>query len=420
MQKIEEPGCSSSANGSHRAHPHPEAKIEHNPFNERPIWNRVCHEHIASARKIRSLLLVIASNLVAFIENIVGVGPNSGNPAELLSKIILCFVQRTVEQESYGHENFLEMLFDKFPGFDPKGMKYQEVYISIAPMIDDVNWFRMKFDRRDSKEAYGSLAKIIHVYLLSTNFGVTRSEADQLLLAIYMTSVWCAILRKNPTALQRGPIVDNEDLESYIESWIFDPFFKNFYGMFVASCVHIIELGEQHEKKLQPESSDALPQVEHVAIAPPPGLGEHHSLSQRGNAVPVGMSVHPTWNSSPYGPGTFDQELWYGSGALNPQMIPQQTYPHHAVVQPCPPFPYNFMEPGPSSLESITATSTATPKAPRKRKNADQTKFQALPSIDELTNFQTSPSSNRKKGPKPGRVEPDSSNRGGDAATDAR
>lgn len=376
LPKPDENDSRTPPNDSKTATSVPQAKPE--------IWNRIRHGHVTTAMKIRSLLLFISSNLVTFIETISEPKHDKVPPTEIITRIVTSFINGSVEQKQrLSHETFLDILLEKIPNSDVRGMHYHEVYLAISPMISSVNWARIKFDRRDAMRCYKSLSGILHVCFEHVGLA-NHAEADQLVLAIYVTSVWCSILKQHPELTQ--PISDYQDFESYMKNWIFHSHFENFSKVFVASCCQIMESSDQMKQN--------QPKVDPPRV--PVSRGGHHEISRSMSmpastpetvnlipspAVPSPSHIHPSWIiHSPQQPNPYMGYTSPGIAHFSPfPPMPAPIDPHqtHPVVL------------GPSQIKP----SAPKPSRPTKRKPK-------ISNIEELTG---SPAKGRtKKGPQPG------------------
>ncbi|UMM34157.1 hypothetical protein L5515_007348 [Caenorhabditis briggsae] len=233
------------------------------------------------------------------------------------------------------HETFLDILLEKIPDADVRGMHYHEVYLAISPMISSVNWARIKFDRRDAMKCYRSLSSILQVCFEQIGLA-NHGEADQLMLAIYVTSVWCSILKQHPELSQ--PISDYQDFESYMKNWIFHSHFENFSKVFVASCCQIMESSDQMQSQMQQNQSK-------MENRNPP---RNHELSRSlslpaavpetvHNAVPSPSHVHPSWMHGPPQPfmGYMSPGIVFSQFPIpNPPVDPHQNHPMILVHPP--------------------------------------------------------------------------------------
>lgn len=357
------------------------------------IWNRIRHGHVSTAMKIRSLLLFISSSLVTFIETISEPKHDKVPPTEIIARIVTSFINGSVEQhqqQRLSHETFLDILLEKIPNSDVRGMHYHEVYLAISPMISSVNWARIKIDRQDAMRSYRSLAGVLHVCIKEVGLA-NHAEADQLLLAIYVTSVWCSILKQHPELTQ--PISDYQDFESYMKNWIFHSHFENFSKVFVASCCQIMESSDQMKQSQpkieppKPQTPQRGPHIELVRSMSMPATTPEMVHLIPSPCAPSPSQIHPSWilpspqHNSYMGypsPGMVHYSPYH---PMPPPIDPHQTHPlvmGHAQVKP--------------------PTSKPRP-AKRKPKNTE-----------ELTD---SPVKGRtKKGPKPDRGFDDSRDRG--------
>lgn len=339
--------------------------------------------------RLRSLLLFISSSFISFIEAISEVKTVKITPAEIITRIVTSFINGSVEQpQSFSHETFLDILIEKIPNSDEKGMHYHEVYLAISPMVNNVNWTRIKFDRRDAMMCYNSLTNILQVCFERIGLA-NHAEADQLVLAIYVTSVWCSILKQRPELSH--PIPDQCDFESYMKTWIFHPHFENFSKVFVASCCQIMESSE-HMKTTCSKVETQTPETDHHETPKPSSLPA--SLPEVQDTIPAepapSLQIHPSWRASPH----FNPYM----GCMNTvPFVPLNTHgfsshsEHHQNYPPM--FHYSPVTPIPTAPSAELPSTTRAPK----RK---QSKQQKLPSIHELTGTLCKPSN--KKGPRPG------------------
>ncbi|PIC25803.1 hypothetical protein B9Z55_018592 [Caenorhabditis nigoni] len=299
------------------------------------IWNRIKYGHVSTAMKIRSLLLFISSSLITFIETISEPKRDKVPPTEIITRIATSFINGSVDQKQrLSHETFLDILLEKIPDADVRGMHYHEVYLAISPMISSVNWARIKFDRRDAMRCYRSLSSILQVCFEQIGLA-NHGEADQLMLAIYVTSVWCSILKQHPELSQ--PISDYQDFESYMKNWIFHSHFENFSKVFVASCCQIMESSDQMQDQMQQN------QTKMANRNPPRNHELSRSLSMPAavpetvhNAVPSPSHVHPSWMNAPPQPfmGYMSPGIVFSQFPLpNPPIDPHQNHPM-ILVQP--------------------------------------------------------------------------------------
>lgn len=354
------------------------------------IWNRIRYGHVATALRFRSLLLFISSTLISFIDTISEPKTLKPLPSEIITRIVTSFIKGSSDQHSLGHETFLDILLEKIPNSDVKGMHYHEVYLAISPMISSVNWARIKFDRRDAMICYNSLTRILHVCFDQIGIS-TLDEADQLFLGVYVSSVWCSILKQHPELSQ--PISDHQDFESYMKTWIFDSNFENFSKVFVASCCQILESSDQIKTRYS--KVEGSMDSEGVDISQPLSLTasipETSSQAGPSSSVLPPMSIHPSWRTANYEP------------YMNPYMV--------AAPSHFPPFTPSLVHPPvdphqeyiTSPLQHISTTPQAkTPKAPKRK--------QKLPNFQELAD--TVMAKTRKKGPQPERSINDSRDRG--------
>lgn len=301
-------------------------------------------------------------------------------------------------------------------------MLYHEVYLSVSSMISSVNWTRMKFDRTDAMRCYNSLANVLHVcfvrfpvqffhliYRFQDQVGVmNRSEADQLVLAIYVASVWCSIIKKNPElASPRGIAGESEDFETHMKTWIFHPSFENFSTIFVSSCLQILEIsdsgGDRLEKVLvETTSPRGPPELEGVGereVQQPVSLTAaplvHVDPVSQCTTPTNPLSIHPSWHVPPYPAYIPDGQMFPFSAGM---------YPHQHIYTPV--------------LSYQPEHQQQTPPARRgrgsKRKTADQP--MQLPNFQQLVTVRISESNEFssvlqtdsiskpriKKGPKPG------------------
>lgn len=342
------------------------------------IWNRIRYGHLPTALRIRSLLLFISSTLISFIDTISEPKTVKPPPSEIVARIVKNFIKGS-EQQSLGHETFLDILLEKIPNSDVKGMHYHEVYLAISPMISSVNWARIKFDRRDAMICYNSLSRVLHVCFDQIEISA-RGEADQLLLGVYVSSVWCSILKQHPELSQ--PISEQQDFESYMKTWIFDSNFENFSKVFVASCCQILESSDQINNRF-PKIDGSL-DSEGMDISQPLSLTasipESSPQIDRLSSLITPMSVHPSWRvphydpyMNSYLPPVSTHFVPFSSAVMHPPVDPHQTY-----IQA----PLKHISP---------ATQAAVPKPPKRK--------QKVPNSQEPK--ETLMAKTRKKGPKP-------------------
>ncbi|ULT88343.1 hypothetical protein L3Y34_007500 [Caenorhabditis briggsae] len=291
------------------------------------IWNRIKYGHVSTAMKIRSLLLFISSSLITFIETISEPKRDKVPPTEIITRIATSFINGRVDQKQrLSHETFLDILLEKIPDADVRGMHYHEVYLAISPMISSVNWARIKFDRRDAMKCYRSLSSILQVCFEQIGLA-NHGEADQLILAIYVTSVWCSILKQHPELSQ--PISDYQDFESYMKNWIFHSHFENFSKVFVASCCQIMESSDQMQSQQnQSKMGNRNPPRNHElsrSLSLPAAVPETVH-----NAVPSPSHVHPSWMHGPPQPfmGYMSPGIVFSQFPIpNPPVDPHQNHP---------------------------------------------------------------------------------------------
>lgn len=200
-----------------------------------------------------------------------------------------------------------------------------------------------------------------------------HAEADQLVLAIYVTSVWCSILKQRPELSH--PIPDQCDFESYMKTWIFHPHFENFSKVFVASCCQIMESSE-HMKTTCSKVETQTPETDHHETPKPSSLPA--SLPEVQDTIPAepapSLQIHPSWRASPH----FNPYM----GCMNTvPFVPLNTHgfsshsEHHQNYPPM--FHYSPVTPIPTAPSAELPSTTRAPK----RK---QSKQQKLPSIHEL------------------------------------
>ncbi|KAF1751980.1 hypothetical protein GCK72_018534 [Caenorhabditis remanei] len=348
------------------------------PQQRLDIWSRIRHGHVATAMKFRSLLLFISSTLVTFIETISEPKHDKIPPTEIIARIVTSFINGRVEQPQ------------RF-----RGMHYHEVYLAISPMITSVNWARIKFDRKDAMRCYKSLANVLQVCFEQVGLA-NHAEADQLVLSIYVTSVWCSILKQHPELAP--PVSDHQDFETYMKSWIFSPHLENFSKVFVASCCQIMEssdhIKQQQSTAERRHSVDSGTQEEPHPLPLTSMLPEISSRPDliTSPMIPSPSRIHPSWTMPPH--PSFDPYLGYTSPiptlfspfpptVIHPPIDPHQNYPHvptPSTTDPVPPAP------------SIALPPLKPPRAPKRK--------QKLPTFQELASTVTK--GGHKKGPKPG------------------
>ncbi|EGT42439.1 hypothetical protein CAEBREN_08979 [Caenorhabditis brenneri] len=342
------------------------------PIQRVDIWNRIRYGHLSTALRIRSLLLFISSTLISFIDTI------SEPKAEIIARIVKSFIKGSAEQQSLGHETFLDILLEKIPNSDVKGMHYHEVYLAISPMISSVNWARIKFDRRDAMKCYNSLSQILHDQIEIS----ARGEADQLFLGVYVASVWCSVLKQHPELSE--PISDHLDFESYMKTWIFDSNFENFSKVFVASCFQILESSDRINNRYA--KIDGSLDTEGIDISQPLSLTASipdvtHQTETLSSLISP-MSIHPSWRMAHYDP------------FMNSYMPP---VPSHFVSFPPPPVMHPPVDPQqnyiPPPLQHISPAPQPTVSKTAKRKQKSSNSQELVDTVISKT---------RKKGPKPG------------------
>uniref|UniRef100_A0A1I7UVP3 RB_A domain-containing protein n=1 Tax=Caenorhabditis tropicalis TaxID=1561998 RepID=A0A1I7UVP3_9PELO len=343
------------------------------------IWNRIRYGHVATAMRVRSLLLFISSTLITFIETISEPKPIKIPPTEIITRIVSSFISGSVEQsQNLSHETFLDILLEKIPNSDVKGMHYHEVYLAISPMISRVNWARIKFDRRDAMRCYNSLSNILQVCFQQVGLA-NRGEADQLLLAIYVSSVWCSILKQHPEL--SNPFSEQQDFESYMKTWVFDGQFENFSKVFVASCCQIMESSDHIKRRYSSIDVKSPLDSEGMEIHQPLSLTASHPVSEVSSpSLPPISTFHSTWGRP--APIDHNMPMYMHPGPAHFVPYPQMMHP------PIDPY-QNF------HIEHIPPTPIIKTPKPTKRKQ------QKPPTMQDTMDSETGKT--RKKGPKPER-----------------